>query len=567
MADPMFPELPEELSAASDDELVSLVDQHLEAQRLIRENNLEFLGDLAADSIIEQARQGKAQLAAIRAEQELRLQAAENYVVEIDDLTDDCVEVFETVEDEEEPEEDEAEAVVLAAVEEDETVLVVASADTEVEKEKVVRRPPNPAKDRKGVNVGGEEIADGTTLCASGDLLGYKAGETLNPTALAKVMIEKARRIGKPTKGQSGIEEKYLLAFAQYQYPENRRLTTDLESNSAKVRALTNTDGFSLVAAGGLCAPLTPIYSIPQFAVNARPVRDALPSFNADRGGINVPVPTTLASADGAITIITEANDALGGTFATKDCLSQDCLTFTETAVTIISHCREYGNLNARAWPESITFENELTMAQHARVAESYLLDRIKAQSINVTSADVYSSVWDLIYAITRTASSIRYVLRTGENVRLRALLPSWVPDMLVADVAGNQFDRFITRARATQILRDAGVEPTYYLDTPNSGTSQGFADETASAIDDFPDVVQFAVYVEGAFIHVDGGSLELGIVRDSTLNSTNDFQVFGETFENVALLGPAQSARWITATVCPSGELPSLVTALNCGG
>jgi hypothetical protein len=240
-------------------------------------------------------------------------------------------------------------------------------------------------------------------------------------------------------------------------------------------------------------------------------------------------------------------------------------LEYVETAVTIISHCREYGNLNARAWPESVTFENELTMAQHARTAEQYLLGRIKAQSINVTTADVYSTTHDLIYAITRAASGIRFRLRTGASVRLRALLPSWVPDMMVADIAATQFDRFVNRARVTQILRDAGVEPTFYFDDVLTGTSQGFADETASALDDFPDDVQWALYVEGAFIHVDGGSLELGLVRDSTLNSTNDFQMFGETFENVALLGPAQSALWVTSTVCPSGEFPSLVTALTC--
>lgn len=33
-------------------------------------------------------------------------------------------------------------------------------------------------------------------------------------------------------------------------------------------------------------------------------------------------------------------------------------------------------------------------------------------------------------------------------------------------------------------------------------------------------------------------GPLELGIVRDSTLNLRNDYAVFGETFENVASLG-----------------------------
>lgn len=42
----------------------------------------------------------------------------------------------------------------------------------------------------------------------------------------------------------------------------------------------------------------------------------------------------------------------------------------------------------------------------------------------------------------------------------------------------------------------------------------------------------------DGSFLFMDGGVLELGIIRDSTLNATNSFQVFGETFGNVAYTG-----------------------------
>lgn len=562
--DPLFAALPEDLSALSDTDLAAAIEEHLGAMRLIRANDADFLGDLTASVIIEQATAGKAQLAALRAEQETRLQAQENFTEVVADLTADAaaLEAEEGEGDGDDADGDDAEATELSAeveeveeVEEPETVTAAA-----------MRRPPAPSSERKGRKQ--EEIVEepqGAVLVAAAGVPDVRPGEQLDPDGFTKIMLRQARRLGPPKHQAGGTEEKYLLASAQFPFPEERRLTSDIEANSRKIRALKNTEGHSLVASGGLCAPATNIYSIPQFAVRSRPVRDALISFNADRGAVNVPVPTTLASAANAITVITEANDALGGTFATKSCLDQSCLDYVETAVTIISHCREYGNLNARSWPESVTFENELTMAEHARVAEGYLLDRIKALSLNVTSADVYSTTHDLIYAIVRTASSIRYILRTGESVRLRALLPLWVQDMMVADIAATQFDRFKSRAQVTQILRDAGIEPTFYLDTPSTGTTQAFADETASAIDDFPDVIQFAVFVEGAFIHVDGGSLELGLVRDSTLNSTNDFQMFGETFENVARLAPAQAARWVSATVCPSGEFPALTTALSC--
>ena len=103
----------------------------------------------------------------------------------------------------------------------------------------------------------------------------------------------------------------------------------------------------------------------------------------------------------GAITSISEANDALGGTFATKSCQDLDCPDYTEVAVNIIAHCREYGNLNARSWPEKIAHENELTMAALAQTSEMFILERIKALSINVTSgAETLGALIYLVDAI-----------------------------------------------------------------------------------------------------------------------------------------------------------------------
>jgi hypothetical protein len=410
-----------------------------------------------------------------------------------------------------------------------------------------------------------------TTLIAAA-AEGVTAGVELDRIGLANAMVEHVKRKSRPTKHEGGTEERTLIASAHFPFPPERVLRpNDIEGNNAKIRGIGSpflgVEGRqALVTSGGLCAPLTPFYDIPDFAVTDRPVRDALPSFMAERGGISVPSVSTIGDITTAITVIEEEDDALGGTFATKSCQDLTCPTWTDVAVGAISHCREYGNFNARAWPEGIAHENNLTMAAHSRTADARLLDRIKSLSINVTTPDVYSTTWDLINGMTRAASGIRYRLRLGaEQVRLRALMPAWVPEMLISDISGTQFDRFKSRVDVINILRLSGVEPAFYLDTPATGTTQGFADESAGALDEWPDVVQWALYIEGTFLHLDAGVLELGVVRDSTLNSTNDYQVFGETFENVARIGPTQSALWFTSTVCPSGEFPSLVTALTC--
>ena len=123
----------------------------------------------------------------------------------------------------------------------------------------------------------------------------------------------------------------------------------------------------------------------------------------------------------------------------------------------------------------------------------------------------------------------------------------------------------------AAAILNRYGISVAWYLDPVTGGTSQAFAAEVQDlgldTLDDFPAAIQWAIYPEGEFIGVDMGTLELGIVRDSTLNATNDFQIFGERFRNVARLGPAQGALWVHQEVCPNGVFPDLGTALACAG
>lgn len=571
--DPLFPELPEDLSAVSDEELASLLSEHEAAAELIDAEDEDFIKGMEADDVLAAYEAGVEQIEAIRAEQENRVKAQEEYLAKKASLAErrKAEAAAEEPAEEEEEEEEEEEVVEAAAAEVEvvteepeaveEPVLVTASAD----EPKKLRRPPTPAAER-------QLKAKGAVLTAAAGLQEVRGGQVLDRMGYAKTVKLVGQRWGARTKSAHGVEEKMRVAGATFDFPEERRLDPgDWEANAEKIRevvpdAIPGVYGNSaLTASGGLCAPLEPIYSMPNFASMARPVRDGLPSFQAERGGVNVPAATSIGDITTAITTIEESDDALGGTYATKSCQDLTCPAYTEVPVTIISHCREYGNLNARAWPEKIAHENDLTMAAHARVAENYLLDRIKTLSINVTQAEVLGAFGDLVHAITKASAGIRYRLRMERSARFRVLMPQYVPDLLAADFAYTQFDRVQPQDAAAALLNRYGISVTYYLDDVTGGTAQSFADETANAMDDFPDDIQWAIFPEGQFIHVDSGSLELGIVRDSTLNSTNDFQLFGETFENVAMLGPAQGALWVTQGVCPNGEFPVGVTGLTC--
>jgi len=574
--DPLFPELPEDISALSDEDLANLLQEHEVAVELIEAEDEDFIKGMEADEVLAALETGVEQIEAIRAEQQNRVVAQEEYLAKKAALTqrakaEAAEEAAEEEEEEEAEEEVAAEAEIVAEAEEveeaveEEKVLVTAAAEKPKEAGKL-RRPPAPAADR-------QLASTGAVLTAAAGLQEVRGGQVLDRMGYAKAVKLVGQRWGARTKSAHGVEEKMRIAGAQFAFPEDRRLDPgDWEANAEKIRQVVpdNIPGVygnsALTASGGLCAPLEPIYSMPNFATMARPVRDALPSFQAERGGVNVPAATSIGDITSAITVIEESDDALGGTYATKSCQDLDCPAYTEVPVTIISHCREYGNLNARAWPEKIAHENDLTMAAHARAAEGYLLDRIKALAINVTQAEVLGAFGDLVHAITKAQAGIRYRLRMPQNATFRVLMPYYIPDLLAADFAYTQFDRVQPQAAAAALLSRYNVAVTYYLDPVTGGTAQSFSDETgSSALDDYPDDVQWAIFPEGQFIHVDSGTLELGIVRDSTLNSTNDFQLFGESFENVAMLGPAQGALWVVQGVCPNGEFPVGVTGLSC--
>ncbi len=90
-----------------------------------------------------------------------------------------------------------------------------------------------------------------------------------------------------------------------------------------------------------------------------------------------------------------------------------------------------------------------------------------------------------------------------------------------------------VTDAELSRYLSARGLAVTWTLD---GEAGQRFADQAADAgLADFPTHVVAYVFPAGAFTFLDGGVLDLGIVRDSVLNAANDHMVFSESFEAVA--------------------------------
>jgi hypothetical protein len=74
-----------------------------------------------------------------------------------------------------------------------------------------------------------------------------------------------------------------------------------------------------------------------------------------------------------------------------------------------------------------------------------------------------------------------------------------------------------------------------------------------------FPDIFRWFVEYEGDFLFLDGGELDLGVVRDTGLNAVNKYETFYETFEGLHFRG-SEKPLVVTSTMNPNGAAAALV-------
>jgi hypothetical protein len=586
----LFPDAPVDVTKLTDEQLTTALDAHVAIVKAVRDGDEDTLADLDAGELTAQLEAGVVIIEQLRAEQGVRTEAATEAATRVAELAkragleDDAADADKDADADADkaPEGEGADKDADADADADKAPDADADADADkapegegaetpelalaaaadrrrrVPARRALPAAKGPHKPQPQPQEAGERRA---TITAGGDIPGFSTGmELADGDAIARAMVARHDSLGRAVK--TGDNIKVPVATIRAAAEPERTLGTDEQSNMLKINAVTSRR--ALAASGGICAPATPYYGLMELAVADRPVRDSLPRFNADRGAIRFATPPGLSIVDDAIGYITAEEDGEGGTFALKSCQAVVCPDINEVDVAIIYHCTQFGNLGARTWPEQVAQFNELVLAAHARLAEQALLDGIAAASTAVTGAIIAGATGTILGQIITAAAGYRSRQRMNQDAQLRVMLPAWVLDALQVDVLRSQFARFDnTDATFTQQLAQANVTPTWYMDTP-TGAGQVFpAQSGSSPLDRFPATCVWFLFAEGSFMYVDGGVLELGIVRDSTLNSHNDYQIFGETFENVAFLG-LESIE-CTSTFCANGVTTAPAVAPSC--
>jgi hypothetical protein len=436
-----------------------------------------------------------------------------------------------------------------------------------------VRPSPESTTTRSGIAV---TAAVGSSRVVAGSQL-------TDRDQLAELTAETLREVLAP--GDTTGRRRALVARARWNYPEERHLGGDSVANQRRIDAVCSPQ--ALVASGGVCLPVNVDYSVPTWAGATRPLRDGLPGFQADRGGLrfvsppDIGVPSlqaTPASGLGSATSVwTEATDASpGGT--TKPVYVVQCGSEQLVYVNAIPTRLQFGNMQGRFAPEQIAANTDVAIASAAREAELELLTLMYGSSkqIKAPATPYLGAARDILSAADVLSAKYRYSHRIPESSILTAVFPAWARSLMRSDLARelahDNTDGRDVMAIADQIIAEwfevRGINVLWTLDGLKQGTygtggatlkNQFFelAGTSATTVA-WPNVTSGAVqigwllYAEGSYQFLDGGRLTLGVVRDSTLDATNDYETFVETFEGIAFRGV--ECYQVQSTIKPNG-------------
>ncbi len=324
----------------------------------------------------------------------------------------------------------------------------------------------------------------------------------------------------------------------------------------------------TLVAGGGWCAPSQNRYDFFNIACEGGAID--LPTFGVERGGVNFPVSPSLAdtfspalpwyTAFSNATVPwlwTETDDILTVTGSTnKPCIRVPCSSMTNVRLECYGICLTAGNLADNAWPESTRNFLRLLMSAHFHASNArYIAQIVSAAGTAITGCTPAGSgtVAPLLSTAELGAWDYRSKFGMCDDDVLEWILPAWSKGAVRADLAKR------TGVSDFMCVPDSAIAA--WFDCRNIRVQ--FVDDfqvraagqpgAATSITGYPSIVNGLLYAAGTVARGNGMSLDLGVVRDSTLNAENDFTAaWMEECHLIARFG--HEVRNYQIQICPDG-------------
>lgn len=401
---------------------------------------------------------------------------------------------------------------------------------------------------------------------STGALALMDKGAPVGNHELATLIAEKHHQM---TKLGGAAHEPVVLATAVTAWEPDQMLVSGHEQNFGVLAGLAK-KATALVASGGNCAPLAPSYEIFRVAEPMSPVENALPVVGAPRGGIRYISPPDFRDAAGGVRVTTEAEDAAGyPPTAVKPCIAVECPDVLDAQVDAVSQCVTFGNLNYRVFPEQVEAFLEDLAVMFAETKEIHYLDAINAGSTSVNTTPPYSATRGTNFALAQAAHAYRKRNHMPTDAPLDLLAPDTLLPYLRVDMVndlhlGLSFLGATDEQVRAELFAAHNLNVTFYYDSA-TGANQAFnGAQSAGGLNLWPTTYRLYMFSPGTWVRLDLGTLDVGIVRDSTLNSTNDLQIFSEQWIQAVKVG-IESLR-LNLTLCADGTGPEPTSAYACG-
>lgn len=345
--------------------------------------------------------------------------------------------------------------------------------------------------------------------------------------------------------------------------------TEAVQAYIEKVQGQRTASAFeTLVAGGGWCAPSQNRYDFFNIACEGGMID--LPTFGVERGGVNFPVSPSLAdtfvpalpwyTAFSNATVPwlwTETDDILTVTGSTnKPCIRVPCSAMTNVRLECYGICLTAGNLADNAWPESTRNFLKLLMSAHYHASNArYIAQIVTAAGTVITGCSDSGSGTTAPILGTAELGAWDYRTRFGmcDTDVLEWILPAWAKGPIRADLAkrtGVSDFMCVPDSAIASWFDCRNLRVQFVDDFQVRATGQPGA---ATAITQYPSFVNGLLYAAGTVARGNGMTLDLGVVRDSTLNAENDFTAaWMEECHLIAQFG--HSVRNYRIGICPDG-------------
>lgn len=398
-----------------------------------------------------------------------------------------------------------------------------------------------------------------SVLTASADIPGFGAGQKLDGMeSLVQAMSARARHMPITAKGDDAPRIPVASLVREHKY------TLGLDSTLAEfnevMTAAANPD--IMVAAGGWCSPSEISYDF--FNIVCEDGALDLPTVGINRGGIRWPVSPSFADVvlGGALWTWTEAQDiaAVTGTAqsGTKTCGRVPCPGFDEERLHCDGICLTVGNLTEDAYPELIANHTRLVMVSHFHKINRARINEIRALSaaFTVTNGNAgEGTVANVLGALELQAMDYRAKYSMCFDAVIEVIAPRWLRAVMRSDLRrrmGSGTDMLAATDAYLMSLFDAANIRIQWVGDYQERTA-GFLGVPGTLPTAWPLTVEFMMYAPGTVVLGQGLRLDLGIIRDSVLNATNDHTA--EWMEECWLIfNPGHEVRRLTVNICPDG-------------